>query len=35
MLSRTLARLSIRLLGIHGVCHRNAIYKMCSELGLK
>jgi hypothetical protein len=28
------ARIKIRL-GIHGICHRNAIYKLCAELDLK
>jgi hypothetical protein len=29
------ARLQIRFMGIHGICHRNAIYKLCAELDLK
>lgn len=33
-MKRLVARMKIAI-GIHGVCHRNAIYKLCAELNLQ
>lgn len=34
-MSRFLAKLMIKFVGIHGVCHRNKIYQVCKELDLQ